>query len=466
MTAPGFGAVADAFARVMAGSSGAFSVVLGDSVLIELYAGPGGAVSGPPGSGEDLRIAGGTPGLGVGSSIPVSGEEGHLVGGGTTGRGVGFPGFGRDRRFAGGGTRGREIGSGTPGSGRDGPLSVGAGAPARPVGGTSGGSECAGSDGQGWHAGTVAVLFSGTKGLAATACAALAGPAPHGLDPDEPVASYWPEFAAAGKESVTVGQVLSHTAGLPYVDPAPASPAADLDDRAGAAALARQAPLWEPGTRVAYHALTCGHLVAELLRRVTGRDPRAVVEQVVARVPGARVFLRTPPPPPARIVRAPGYRLSTFLDDDQDRRAVVDRMYRSLADPELVNTPAWYRSGALAGAGVSGATSMARLYAALADPARSPVPAAALARATTTHAEGTDAINDRPLHYGLGFELADPVGTYGPEPVAFGHSGAGGGRHGAWPERGIGFSFLPGELRSEDTDDRASTLLAALHGCL
>lgn len=320
--------------------------------------------------------------------------------------------------------------------------------------------------GGGWHSGTVAVLFSGTKGVAATACVAQAGPAPHGLDPDAPVARYWPEFAAAGKESTTVAHVLSHAAGLPVVDPAPGSPAADLDDRAGAAALAGQPPLWAPGSRIAYHALTYGHLVAELLRRATGRDPRALVEQVAARVPGVRVFLRTPPPPPSRIVRAPGYRLSTFLHDDPARRAVVERMYRTLADPELVNTPAWYRSGALAGAGVAGAASMARLYAALADPARSPVPAAALDRATTVHAEGTDAINDRPVRYGLGFELADRIGTYGPEPVAFGHSGAGGGRHGAWPERGIGFSFLPGELRAEDADDRASTLLAALHGCL
>ncbi|WP_249266608.1 MULTISPECIES: beta-lactamase family protein [unclassified Pseudonocardia] len=94
------------------------------------------------------------------------------------------------------------------------------------------------------------------------------------------------------------------------------------------------------------------------------------------------------------------------------------------------------------------------------------MPAAALDRATRTHAEGFDAVNDRPLRFGLGYELADPIGTFGPEPVAFGHSGAGGGRHGAWPERGIGFSFLTNEMRAEDTDDRASALLGALHACL
>jgi hypothetical protein len=72
-------------------------------------------------------------------------------------------------------------------------------------------------------------------------------------------------------------------------------------------------------------------------------------------------------------------------------------------------------------------------------------------------------INDRPLRFGLGFELADDLGTYGPATVAFGHSGAGGGRHGAWPDADLGFSFTTAELRSEDADGRADHLLATLH---
>jgi len=108
---------------------------------------------------------------------------------------------------------------------------------------------------------------------------------------------------------------------------------------------------------------------------------------------------------------------------------------------------------------------MARLYDLLAaggilDPER-------LRTATRTWSEGLDAINDRPVRFGLGYELDDPIGTYGPSAAtrrsgAFGHSGAGGGRHGAWPEHGLGFSFTTNELRSEDTDTRASSLLDAL----
>lgn len=318
--------------------------------------------------------------------------------------------------------------------------------------------------GRPWEADTVAVLFSGTKGLTAAACAAVSDR----LEPDAPVARYWPEFAAGGKERVTVGQVLSHTVGLLYPDPEPVG-ADRWDDRACAAVLARQEPLWEPGTAVAYHPTTYGAMTAELLARVTGRDPRAVVRDLVTQVPGARVFLGAAPPGPARIVRDPDYRISTFLTDPR-RRRLVERMYRMLLEePDLPNTGAYHRSGGLAGAGLASAPSMARFYAALCPsgpvPGASPVPAAALARATRTWSEGTDAVNDRPLRFGLGFELADPIGTYGPEPVAFGHSGAGGGRHGAWPERGLGFSFLTNEMRAEDVDDRASSLLAALQTC-
>ncbi|MBW0106770.1 serine hydrolase domain-containing protein [Pseudonocardia sp. KRD291] len=318
--------------------------------------------------------------------------------------------------------------------------------------------------GRRWTADTTAVLFSGTKGLAATVCALLA--ARGVLDPDAPVRRYWPEFAAAGKDAVTVAQVLSHTAGLPYVENDDVDV---LDTRASAAALAGQAPLWEPGTRVAYHALTFGHLVDELVRRTTGRDTAELVATTLNEVPGVDLRLRTPDAQAermAQIVREPDYRLSTFLTDPV-RRRIVERMYRVLTDdPELVNSRAYRTSGSPAGGGVGGAGSMARVYGRLADCRDPLVPAPALAAATRTHAEGTDAVNDRPLRFGLGFELADPIGTYGPVAEAFGHSGAGGGRHGAWPEHELGFSFVTNEMRSEDTDTRAARLLDALHGCL
>ncbi|WP_326835733.1 serine hydrolase domain-containing protein [Amycolatopsis rhabdoformis] len=322
-------------------------------------------------------------------------------------------------------------------------------------------SLCAGSASAGvaWTPDTRVVLFSGTKGIVATLVAMLT--ARGQLGPGERVARYWPEFAAAGKADVTVAQVLSHTVGLPYVDADVA-----LTDNAGSAlALATQHPLWTPGKRVAYHALTYGYLVTELIRRVTGQGVGALLHELLAAPHGLDLTLGTPPSVPvATLRRAPGYRISTFLQDD-DRRRVVERMYRGLLDStDTMNSPAYRGAELAAGSGVGTATSMARLYDLLL--AGSLVPSPVLTLATRTWSEGIDAINDRPLHFGLGFELADPIGTYGPtgaDPGAFGHSGAGGGRHGAWPGRGVSFSFTTNELQAEDVDTRAAVLLAALH---
>jgi CubicO group peptidase (beta-lactamase class C family) len=301
--------------------------------------------------------------------------------------------------------------------------------------------------GPGWTRDTLVVLFSGTKGVVATVMALLR------IDPSSPVSRYWPEFSSGD-----VSHVLSHTIGLPYVE----ADVSFLDNRANALALASQRPLWTPGSRVAYHAATYGYLCTELIRRVTGRSAGSVVRSLLG---GFDVHLGTPASEDhrvARLTRSPGYRISTFLHDPV-RRRVVDRMYRGLLEPDAINSVEYRRAELAAGGATGTAAAMARLYDRI---CAGLVPAPVLASATSTWSSGTDAINDRPVRFGLGYELADSLGTYGPAEEAFGHSGAGGGRHGAWPEAGLGFSFTTSELQPEDTDRRGSLLLETLAGCL
>ena len=122
--------------------------------------------------------------------------------------------------------------------------------------------------GEPWEQDTMVVVHSATKGLAAMTLAVA-----HSrgwLDYEERVATYWPEFAQQGKETITVRQLLAHQAGLfAFDEPVDRSVVADLDRLA--VVLARQRPAWEPGTRQAYHALTLGFYEGELMRRV---DPR------------------------------------------------------------------------------------------------------------------------------------------------------------------------------------------------
>ncbi|GAA1846893.1 serine hydrolase domain-containing protein [Brevibacterium marinum] len=331
-----------------------------------------------------------------------------------------------------------------------------------------------------WDERTLAVFFSGTKGLVATIAAKAAGEGL--LDVDAPVADYWPEFARAGKDTVTVAQVLSHTVGLPFVDPDPSLDAEDrpradderwafLDSRRMADILAQQAPLWEPGTKIAYHAITYGYLMSEIILRATGRSVAQWMHADLAQPYDLDLHLGLPAEDEDRVApifQAPGYSISTYLKDDPRRRSVIDRMYASLLAPSLpMNSRAFHVAEVSAGGGMGSADAMAKLYSLVVTPGRlggGIVATEAMEQALRTRSEGLDVLNDRPLRFGLGFELADPIGTYGPVEHAFGHSGAGGSLHGAWIDEGLGFSFLSNEMLTEDVDRRAKDLLDALAG--
>src|SRR3954465_5703788 len=154
-----------------------------------------------------------------------------------------------------------------------------------------------------WQRDTITNVWSVTKTM--TALCALVLAARGELDLSAPVARYWPEFAAAGKEAVLVRHVLSHTAGLPDWD----GPIDELYDwPAATARLAAQAPQWEPGSAAGYHSLTQGFLVGEVVRRITGRTVGDFFADEVAGPLGAdfhiglpaqdddRVALSVPPP--------------------------------------------------------------------------------------------------------------------------------------------------------------------------
>ena len=135
-----------------------------------------------------------------------------------------------------------------------------------------------------WQRDTITNVWSTTKTMVALCALVLADRGD--LDLDAPVAGYWPEFGAAGKDGVLVRHVLAHTAGLPdFGDPVSAG---DLYDwQAVTARLAAQAPRWEPGTMAGYHSLTQGFIVGEVIRRITGRPLGAYFAQEVAGPLGA-----------------------------------------------------------------------------------------------------------------------------------------------------------------------------------
>lgn len=306
-------------------------------------------------------------------------------------------------------------------------------------------------------------VFSGSKGIVASVAALLID---RGLlDPGAKVADYWPEFAAAGKQDITVGQVMSHLAGMPYVHQRITREQA-ADPVAMAERLAAEPPAWRAGDQVAYHAMTYGWLVAEIIRRIDGRAIDVIVAEEIAAPWKADLWFGIPDDKlgdAADCWRADDYRVN-LRDPDAASQAHADRVY---GNPPLLggttlpwNDPAWRTSVIPGGGALASARGMATMYATLAD--RAAVGATTLAVMTTERSRGLDPGTRRPLVFGLGFELQDALLTYGPVARAFGHSGAGGSVHGYLSDQRIAFSYVPCLMRTEQVDRRAQRVLAAV----
>lgn len=313
-----------------------------------------------------------------------------------------------------------------------------------------------------WQPDTAAVVFSGTKGVVATAVLLLLERGQ--LDLDWPVARVWPEFAAAGKESVRVADVLAHTAGLPGLTVRVAAGDLLRPERL-AQLLAAQEPITPVGAPT-YHALTFGWLVDALVRRADGRPVGQLMAEEIAGPLGLDLWLGVPAtvhPRVARLVSAPGYQLSALADNPApDPR--LDLVYGNPALADLDWTaPEVLAAGVPAAGAASTARGMARLYGVLATGGGTLLRPDTVAAGVAERSRGPDVLSGRPLRFGAGYELAGTPSNLGPAPDAFGHTGAGGSSHGAWPSLGLGFSLVVSELRTESADDRARSVLAALH---
>lgn len=142
-----------------------------------------------------------------------------------------------------------------------------------------------------WQRTTLASVFSGSKGLTSTCVHLLADRGE--IELDAPVAKYWPEFAQAGKDSITVAMVLGHRSGV--LGPRRPIPWPDTTDwNAVCAALAAAEPWWTPGTAQGYHMVSFGFILGEVVRRVTGRTLGQYLRTEIAEPIGADVHIGLP----------------------------------------------------------------------------------------------------------------------------------------------------------------------------
>jgi CubicO group peptidase (beta-lactamase class C family) len=314
-----------------------------------------------------------------------------------------------------------------------------------------------------WQADTLVNVYSTTKGMTALCAHQLIEQGRLRLD--APAANYWPEFAAGGKERLPVRWLLSHQAGL-------AAPRRTLSVEELFAwhpfveALAEQEPWWEPGTRHGYHALTFGHLVGELVRRVSGRSLGQYFREHVAEPLDADFHIGLAPEHDARtsdlygellpdeippaLLASP---LGAFFRDMQDPTTLTGAAF---GNPSLrgglVNTRAWRAAELPAVNGHGTARALARIYGVLARGGEQDgvhlLSPESIERATTEHAFGPDAVlGGMPMRFGLGFMLRHELMPLAPSPRAFGHPGAGGSIGMADPDAKVGFGYTLNKMQ-------------------
>lgn len=349
-----------------------------------------------------------------------------------------------------------------------------------------------------WVQDTVALTASTTKGATAI-CAHLLVQRGQ-LDLDAPVTRYWPEFGAAGKETMPVRYLLSHQAGLPYVDTSLTFEEACAWDPL-IRALEIQKPLWTPGTEHLYHAMTFGFLVGEVIRRITGKSLGTFFAEEIARPLELSAWIGLPEEIEPRVARLEVAPFPYGSPDD----LVADFAKLMGLDPVVAGTlvkdiygpgSAFMKAGAVGG--VTEENMHSRTYRAAEFPAANMFATAhSIARmyaATVSDVDGirllrpdtvaamTMVQTDRTRMHGvpsellpytknlfnmsLGFWRATPPISSLLGPASFGHPGSGGSLGAADPESRVGFGYVTNLWAATLIDPRAIELTSAVRKCL
>jgi CubicO group peptidase (beta-lactamase class C family) len=291
----------------------------------------------------------------------------------------------------------------------------------------------------------------------------------HAIGLDTPIASVWPEFAEGGKSETTLRQALCHRAGVPAIR----QPLTDADlwtwDRM-AQPLAATDPWWEPGTRHAYHTNTYGHLIGEIIRRVSGQTCSDRLRAVVGPL-DADVWFGVPVREQPRCASVL-WQGSNHVDVDFDALSGDELMtmlsyfnppgYSSVG---LVNGEPWRSAEIPSTNGHGTARGIAQVYAALLQPNRL-LSTDLLAEAVSPQSTGFCPVLGEDVTFGLGFTPTTPRRPFGPNPGGYGHFGTGGAVGFADPRTGVAFGYVMNHVIPRWQSTRNRALIGAVFNSL
>jgi CubicO group peptidase (beta-lactamase class C family) len=307
-----------------------------------------------------------------------------------------------------------------------------------------------------WESDTLVLIWSATKGIA-SACV-LHVLQEHGIGIGRRVAEFRPEFAQAGKEKITLAQLLSHQAGLCALD----ARVDILDYSAVIEALEVQKPLWPPGTAHGYHARTFGFLLDELVRRIAGKTLSRYWREVFAEPLGLDLWIGLPEEQNPRVATVYAAKSGTppkpkkFYSDLTTPGTLARKTFSSpygLQSVSGMNTPAVRAQPIVSFGGIGSASALAKFYSMLANGGKLDgqtfFSEETIAWMTTTLADGVDRVFQIATAFSAGF-MKDPQNTthrmFGTSPKAFGHPGAGGANAFADPQNRISFAYVMNQM--------------------
>jgi len=331
-----------------------------------------------------------------------------------------------------------------------------------------------------WRSDTLANIYSATKGVTAVCAMRLMDQGR--LDPDKPVAAYWPEFRGHGKEVITVRMLLNHTAGMVGLRK-------QLPGRALynwpviTAAYAEEPPWWTPGQKHGYHAISFGWLLGQVIRNITGMSVGKYLRQEITGPLGLDLHIGLSPAEHHRCATMIMLRLRPSIHKDALRFAgallgnITGPTARAFTNPASiitgVNSPAWRSAEIPSANGQSTAAALAALYGILAtgggQNGRQILSQNGVDQCSRREVAGRDAVLQLPTRFGPGFMLnqENSSGNFGPGRRSFGHPGAGGALGFADPDARLGFGYVMNKM---DTyilvDPRARRLIDAAYRCL
>lgn len=313
---------------------------------------------------------------------------------------------------------------------------------------------------------TLTPVFSTTKALAALLMARLVDQGE--LDYGQTVASVWPEFAAAGKASITVEQMLSHQEGLSGF-PDKMDPAEWFDWDAICAKLAAMAPLWPPGTASGYHPITFGYLAGEVFRRVEGRTMGTALRQDLAEPFGLDLWIGLPDSEFDRV--ADLQRPNALPNFGHHNAATTAAFLTPWSSPAGRGQSEWRRMEIPSANGHCTAHALARLMGALANDGwldgEDILSPALIAEASRERIRGQDLVLPFEMSWAAGFMRNETVHPWGPGDRTFGHSGWGGSCAFADPERKLGGAYVMNKQSTDLLGDkRARRLIEAAYASL